>query len=113
MNVNNMPAIPTASLERGRAAAADPKLRHAAQQLEGAFVEQLFKAMRETVPEGGLMHGGGGEEIFSSLMDQHLAAEVPASWENGIGAAIVRQLRGASAPAEPSTPAPAVPGAEL
>ena len=26
--------------------------------LEGVFVEQLFKAMRETVPDGGLVDGG-------------------------------------------------------
>ena len=77
----------------------DRKLRDAAQQLEGVFVEQLFKSMRETVPDGGVIDGGSGEEIFSSLMDQHLAAQVPADWERGLGAALYRQLRG-SAPAE-------------
>ena len=81
--------------EAAEASPADARLRKVAQQLEGAFVEQLFKAMRETVPEGGLTGGGSGEEIFSSLMDQHLAAQVPASWEHGLGAALIRQLRGA------------------
>lgn len=86
----------------------EARLRKVAQQLEGAFVEQLFKAMRETVPEGGITSGGSGEEVFASLMDQHLAAQVPAGWDHGLGASLVRQLRGAvsgaDAPAAPSTP---------
>ena len=73
---------------------ADASLRQTAKQLEGVFVEQLFKAMRETVPEGGLTDGGSGEDIFSGLMDQHLAEQVPNSWERGLGAALYRQPRG-------------------
>jgi peptidoglycan hydrolase FlgJ len=70
----------------------DLKLKQTAQQLEGVFVEHLFKAMRETVPEGGLVDGGAGEEIFTSLLDRHLADQVP-GWERGLGAAIYRQLQ--------------------
>lgn len=77
-------------------ASEEARLRKATQQLEGVFVEQLFKAMRETVPKGdGILSGGSGEEMFSSLMDAHLAAEVPGGWERGMGAALYRQLNGA------------------
>lgn len=82
----------------------DARLRKAAQDLEGLFVEQLFKAMRESVPEGGLIDGGSGEEMFTGLMDQHLAARVPAGWESGLGAALYRQLRGDAAESSPATP---------
>lgn len=92
--------------------AADGGLVRASRQLEGAFVEQLFKAMRETVPEGGLTSGGSGEEIFASLMDQHLAEQVPARWTNGLGASLVRQLRGAVSPEAPARP-PTAPGPEV
>ena len=52
------------------------KLRETAGQLEGLFVQQLFKAMRETVPTGdGIVSGGAGEDMFTGLMDQHLAAD--------------------------------------
>ena len=71
------------------------RLRQASQQLEGVFVEQLFKAMRETVPEGGVLDGGMGEEIFSSLMDGHIASTATDGWDRGLGAALYRQLRGA------------------
>jgi flagellar protein FlgJ len=88
----------------------EARLRKVVQQLEGVFVEQLFKAMRETVPDGGLVDGGSGEEIFSGLLDQHLSAEVPAGWgeRGGLSEALYRQLsrriQAAEAPSPPSAP---------
>ena len=83
--------------------AADPdaRLRQAAKQLEGVFVEQLFAAMRATVPDGGLVDGGSAEDIFNSLLDQHLADQLAASWDRGLGTAIYRQLRSAITNPEP------------
>ena len=86
----------------------DARLRQSSRDLEGVFVEQLFKAMRETVPENSLLSGGAGEEMFTSMMDGHLASELPASWENGLGEALYRQLRGAlTGGAEPAAAPPA------
>lgn len=70
----------------------EQRLRKAARDLEGVFVEQLYKAMRETVPEGGLVDGGSGEEMFTSMFDQHLAGQTPDQWQSEIGAALYRQL---------------------
>ena len=90
------------------------KLKKAAEQLEGMFVQQLYKAMRDTVPQQeGIVSGGAGEDIFTGLMDQHLAAETPKHWENGLSKALYRQLhRGlpsdaaaASSPADANVPA--------
>lgn len=76
------------------------KLRETAGQLEGLFVQQLFKAMRETVPTGdGIVSGGAGEDMFTGLMDQHLAADTPNQWGSGIAEALYRQMRGQTAPA--------------
>jgi flagellar protein FlgJ len=75
------------------------RLRRTATQLEGVFVEQLFKAMRETVPSDGELHSGG-EEMFSSLFDQELAGRAPEQWQDGLGQAIMRALRPAGAPPE-------------
>ena len=74
----------------------EARIRGVAQQMEGVFVEQLFKAMRETVPEGGMLGGGSGEEMFTSMMDQHVAQIAPARWDRGIAAAVYRQLRNMS-----------------
>jgi flagellar protein FlgJ len=71
----------------------DEKLRKATGDLEGVFVQELFKAMRETVPEGGIVDGGPGEDMFSSMMDQTISSEAASGWERGLGAALYRQLR--------------------
>ncbi len=77
----------------------EEKLHDAAGQLEGLFVQQLFKSMRETVPQGeGIVSGGAGEDIFTGLLDQHLAAETPKQWESGMAEALYRQLRGLGIP---------------
>ena len=93
----------------------DRKLRDAARQLEGVFVQELFKAMRATVPQGeGIVSGGSGEEMFTAMLDQHLATAAPNRWEGGIGDALYRQLRGTRLSAgAASAAAPALPAASV
>lgn len=77
------------------------RLHRATTDLEGVFVEQLFKAMRETVPRDGLTEGGSGEEMFTALLDQKMASVAPSRWEHGLSDALLRQLRGrVESPAE-------------
>ncbi len=73
----------------------EEELRRAARDLEGVFVMELLKAMRETVPQDGLTSGGMGEEMFTGMLDQHLAPQMGDGWSGGIGEALYRQLRGA------------------
>ena len=86
--------------------ATDKKLRDTAKQLEGLFVQQMFKAMRETVPQrDGIVSANAGEDMFTGLMDQHLAAETPSQWQGGLAESEYRQLRGqvtATTPLSPS-----------
>ncbi len=88
-------------------APAEERLRAATKQLEGVFVQELFKAMRETVPKDGLTDGGAGEDIFTGLMDEKIAAHVPDHWERGIGDSLYRQLRAALPHANPGAASPA------
>jgi peptidoglycan hydrolase FlgJ len=83
-------------------AARDAKLRRSAQQMEGVFIQQLFKAMRDTVPETDIGGGGFGEEIFTGMMDQHVADGAAQRWERGLGGAIYRQLRAQTEPVAPT-----------
>jgi len=98
MNISAItsPARTVSSVETKPAAEPTPeqkKLRKAASDLEGLFVSQMFKAMRATVPtDEGIVSGGSGEEIFTGLMDEHLAAETPSHWGGGISEALYRQL---------------------
>jgi flagellar protein FlgJ len=72
----------------------DARLKKSAQQMEGLFVQQLFKAMRDTVPQGeGAFDASSGTDMFTGLMDEHLAADTPTQWAHGLAAAAYRQLR--------------------
>jgi flagellar protein FlgJ len=79
------------------------RLAEAARNLEGVFVAQLFKAMRETVPEGGVVSGGAGEDMFTSMLDQHMSDLAPTQWNSDLGAALLKQFRALSAPAVATT----------
>jgi flagellar protein FlgJ len=85
-------ASPTPNVPQSR----DAALHKAAQQLEGVFVNQLFQAMRATVPEDGFAGGGSAEQTFTAMMDEHVAAETPSQWSHGLADALYRQFRGGS-----------------
>ena len=78
----------------GRAASSEPlspdraKLRHAAHQLEGVFLAQLFRTMRESVPQT----GGEAEAMFTSMLDDTLASKASDHMQRGLGDALYRQL---------------------
>jgi flagellar protein FlgJ len=61
--------------------------------MEAQFVQQMYKAMRQTAPNDGIMGGGSGEEMFTGLMDEHVAADTPTKWHHGLGEALYRQMR--------------------
>jgi flagellar protein FlgJ len=77
------------------ASAADARLRKTALQLEGIFVQRMFAAMRETVPQDGVLAQSSAEGTFTDLMDEKLAEQVPAQWSgsHSLADALYRQLR--------------------
>jgi flagellar protein FlgJ len=93
----------------------EQKLRKAAADLQGLFVQQLYKTMRASVPtDGGIVEQSQGEEVFAGLMDERLAADTGTRWHRGLGDAIYRALRTKAgldaAPAAPSAaPIPEAP----
>ncbi|MCC7052658.1 MAG: rod-binding protein [Gemmatimonadaceae bacterium] len=95
----------------------DAAMRKAATDLQGVFVQELYKTMRASVDSsGGLVEQGQGEAMFAGLMDERLAADTGTRWHRGLGDAIYRALRekaglgAAPAPhAAPVTPSVASP----
>ncbi len=86
----------------------EKKLRQAAADLQGLFVQQLYKTMRESVPaDGGLVERSQGEEMFASLMDERLAADTGTRWHRGLGDAIYRALRVKAGLDDPAAAPPA------
>ncbi len=86
------------ALRDGRIQGEEARLRAATKLLEGSFYEQLFLAMRDTVPEGGALSGGQGQEIFEGLLDQRVAESAAMKAEAGLGEALYRYLTGGVEP---------------
>jgi len=66
------------------------RLDKACGDFEAIFVQQLFKTMRASVPESALFNGGRAEEIYTAMLDQHVAENM-AHGESGIG--LAHQMR--------------------
>ncbi len=87
-------AGPAASPISGESGPAPDRLRQATRKFEAVFIQEMLKAMRDTVPEGGLLDAGRSEEVFTSLLDQHIA-EVAATRSSGsLADALYRQFVG-------------------
>jgi len=78
------------------------KVRVLAHQLEGVFLNQLFQAMRQSVPQDGVIAAAPGQEMFTQLFDERIANEAASRMRNGIGEALYRQLA-AKLPADGTT----------
>jgi peptidoglycan hydrolase FlgJ len=89
----------------------DQRLRKAAQQLEGIFVSRMFAAMRETVPDDGIVQESNAQSMFSDMLDQHVAEGVPnqLGGTHSLADALYQQLRQREHPTAPSA-APAKSG---
>ena len=48
-------------------------LKQAAKEFESVFMYQVVQAMRQTIPKGGLVEKGEGEEMFEGMLDQEWA----------------------------------------
>jgi flagellar protein FlgJ len=68
------------------------RLAGACADFEAIFIQQLFKTMRASVPESGLLDGGRAEEIYTAMMDQEVAEEMAHGGHGAIG--LADQMRG-------------------
>lgn len=70
----------------------DNELRKACQDFESVFTYELLKSMRKTIDKCELFHGGQGEEIYESLMDQELAKNMSEYGSNSLSELLYQQL---------------------
>jgi murein DD-endopeptidase MepM/ murein hydrolase activator NlpD len=68
------------------------KLREACRMFESSFLQTLWKEMRATLPKGGLMNGGKGEEMFTGMLDQARADQAVKGRSTGLADLLERQL---------------------
>ncbi|MBW1776913.1 MAG: rod-binding protein [Deltaproteobacteria bacterium] len=73
----------------------DPKALHAlCQDFESIFIHYLFREMRKTVPEAGLVDSGVAMDIFEEIMDMEVAREMARKGGLGLGETLYRELTG-------------------
>jgi len=54
----------------------DKQLKKACADFESLFVYELFKAMRRTIPRGGLLPKNTQTDSWDMVMDQHVSEEL-------------------------------------
>lgn len=70
------------------------RLHGAATQLEGVFLDMLFSAMRETVPQQSIFgQENGGEQTFQTMLDEQRAQQMAQSGSMGIAKVLEQQLK--------------------
>lgn len=68
------------------------QVRTLAHQLEGVFLNQLFQAMRASVPQDEESGAAPGQEMFTQMFDERVAAQAADHMSHGLGEALYRQL---------------------
>ena len=104
--MTRLPGVTGSPAARGAGASDQARLRKAAHDLEAVFVNELFKAMRATVPQGGFLAQDPGQELFTGVLDQRIAEVYGERARGGLGEALYRQLSRRLPDAGPATGAP-------
>jgi len=67
-------------------------LRQSSQDFETLLVNEMYKAMRKSVPDGGLFKKDSATEMFQEMMDMETAKATSKSNNLGIADAIYKQM---------------------
>lgn len=67
-------------------------LRKSCREFEAIFVDEMFKAMRKTVPDSGLVQKSIAIETYQEMLDMETARQAAEGQGLGIGEAMYRQL---------------------
>ena len=73
------------------------EIRKAAIEMESFFINQMFQAMRRTVPEPqGIFEESNAQRIWQEMMDEETANQLAAGGGLGIADALYEQLKRAA-----------------
>lgn len=80
---------PVGSEEKARQ---EKKLRKACADFEAIFLYQMFKTMRNTVPQSGLTNKMTGRDTYEMMMDQKVSEELAKKGGMGLQGILFKQL---------------------
>jgi peptidoglycan hydrolase FlgJ len=69
-------------------------LRKSCREFEAIYTQEVYKAMRKTVPEGGLFEKDMASELYKEMMDMEIAKSSASGKGIGIGEAMYQQMKG-------------------
>lgn len=92
MNPLSATSRPGAAASASATAHQRAELRRLSDELQSVFLNQLFQAMRASVPEAEGSGTDPGKELFTQLFDERVAGEASRRMHHGIGDALYRQL---------------------
>lgn len=72
----------------------EASLKDACRQLEAVFWQQLLRAMRRTIPAGGLLGRSYARDVYTDLLDEQYALILAGQERAGLGRLLYEQLRG-------------------
>ena len=70
-----------------------PELKDACEKFSALFINMLWKEMRNTVPEDGLMPKSSAEKIFQEMMDYEISEKMAKSDNFPLAKVLYDQLR--------------------
>ncbi len=79
--------------------ATDPKekelqaLRRSCRDFEAIYINEMYKAMRKTVPDSGLFEKDMASELYKEMLDMELAKQTASGKGMGVGEAMYDQLK--------------------
>lgn len=92
---NTLGSAPTRDLDRDAQKEKQLKaLRESTREFEALYINEMFKAMRKTVPEDGLFKKDMTTNMFQEMMDMEMARETAKGKGIGLGLAMYEQMKG-------------------
>ncbi len=103
LKVDSQFISPTPSLSPAKIDKTNPdlkELREKTREYEAIFINELYKSMRKTIPEGGLFEKDMSTEVFKEMLDLEYARLTAKGKGMGMGEAMFDQLKN-SMPVKP------------
>ncbi len=71
----------------------DKQLRESTREFEAMYIFEVYKAMRKSVPENGLIEKSFSTQMYQEMLDMEMAKNTAAGEGMGIGKAMYEQLK--------------------
>ena len=60
-------------LQKSSRQESEEELKKVVDEFTAIFLNQMFKSMRSTIPEGGMIDGGFAEDVFTDMYDKEIS----------------------------------------